>query len=70
MIDGEKNWIDGITWDDLFWLKNQVGYADFDAVELYPRKNDIVNVSNIRHLWVFKEPVNFAWRAKKSVDSF
>ena len=54
-------WEDGITWDDLQRLKNEAGYGDFDAVEVYPRQSDVVNVANVRHLWVMAEPVLFKW---------
>lgn len=53
---------DGITWDELFTIKNAVGYGDMDAVELYPRERDIVNVANMRHLWVFNKQLPFGWR--------
>jgi hypothetical protein len=51
-IDRKGAWLDGITWDELFQIKNAVGYADFDAVEIFPAERDVVNVANIRHLWV------------------
>lgn len=43
---------EGISWDDLAWLKDAAGYADREAVELYPRTGDVVNVANMRHLWI------------------
>lgn len=55
-------WKDGITWDALQEIKNAVGYADRDAVEIYPRDSDVVNVANMRHLWITPEPLTFAWR--------
>jgi len=48
-----KDTKDGITWDELWNAKNALGFADHEAVELYPRVADLVNVANIRHLWVF-----------------
>lgn len=56
-------WVDGITWDELQRIKREVGYGDRDAVEIYPADRDVVNVANLRHLWVLAEPVPFAWRA-------
>jgi hypothetical protein len=56
-------WVDGITWDDLQRLKGECGYADCDAVEVFPSAVDVVKVANIRHLWVMAEPVAFAWRS-------
>lgn len=55
-------WQDGITWDELQRLKHECGYAGRDAVEVFPADADVVNVANMRHLWVMAEPVPFAWR--------
>jgi hypothetical protein len=55
-------WKDGISWDALQEIKGAVGYADRDAVEIYPRDSDVVNVANMRHLWITPEPLTFAWR--------
>ena len=58
-----KRWLDGISWDYLMRIKHELGYGDHDAVEMYPRNYDVINVANIRHLWVLKEGVfNFGWR--------
>lgn len=57
-----SSWKDGITWEELMQIKRECGYEDRDAVEIYPNDNDIVNVSNMRHLFVMKEPLPFAWR--------
>lgn len=55
-------WRDGISWDELQRLKNLVGYAAREAVEIYPPKRDEVNVANLRHLWVLPERMAFSWR--------
>lgn len=55
-------WVDGITWDELQQIKAECGYANHDALELYPVAADVVNVANLRHLWVMREMVGFAWR--------
>jgi len=59
-----RRWKDGISWDDLMRVKDQVGMGHYDAVEIYPAERDVVNVANIRHLWVFTEsnPLDFIWR--------
>jgi hypothetical protein len=62
-LQGER-WADGITWDSLMLLKRQCGRGDRDALEVYPADRDIVNVANMRHLWLPAEPVAFAWRKK------
>ncbi len=55
-------WADGIGWDQLQAIKNEMGYGAFDAVEVYPRATDVVNVAAMRHLWVLKGYLPFAWR--------
>lgn len=55
-------WNDGISWDDLQEIKRLCGFGNFDAVEIYPSDEDVVNVANMRHLWVLCYPVKFAWR--------
>lgn len=62
------HWLDGITWDELMMAKAAVGYEDCWAVELYPPPDQVVNVANIRHLFVLKEPPPFAW-LKETLDS-
>lgn len=60
-LSGDR-WQEGISWDELMLIKAQTGYAGLDAVEIYPAERDIVNVANMRHLWVLTEPLPFAWR--------
>lgn len=54
-------WADGITWDQLNAIKSSVGYANKFAVECYPEEKNIVNVANMRHLWIMSERLPFAW---------
>lgn len=62
----EGQWRDGITWDELQSCKNGCGYADHDAVEAFPKKSDVVNVANIRHLWIVPpDYAQFFWRTPK-----
>jgi hypothetical protein len=53
---------DGISWEDLQAIKDECGYADRMAVEIYPEANHILNVINARHLWILPAPLPFAWR--------
>lgn len=53
-VDGEGRWRDGITWDELQKIKCAVGYGPWMALEFYPPDEDVVNVANIRHLWIPK----------------
>ena len=61
---GINRWIDGISWDVLQGIKNKIGYGDKCAIEIYPPEKDLVNVANMRHLWIVEMP-SFAWRNKK-----
>lgn len=67
-LDASGEWLARITWEELQTIKNAVGYEDSDAVEVYPRTQDVVNVSNMRHLWVMPEPLRFAWRVATFVS--
>ena len=60
-LDGDR-WQEGLEWETLQALKNELGYAAHDAVEVFPAAADVVNVANMRHLWVLSEPLPFAWR--------
>ena len=57
-----------ITWDELMLIKCALGFADQDAVEVYPPIKDVVNVANMRHLWVLPEPLPFVWRKEEKED--
>ena len=60
-LEGDR-WQEGISWDELMFVKAQAGYAAAHAVEVYPAERDIVNVANMRHLWVLQDAPVFAWR--------
>lgn len=55
-------WKDGISWEELQRLKLECGYGDQDAVEVFPKQCDVVNLTNMRHLWIMVDPLEFAWR--------
>jgi hypothetical protein len=59
-FDG-RDWRDGITWDDLQRIKNEIGFADSTAVEVYPPQDRVVNIANIRHLVVLTESPSYVW---------
>lgn len=50
-----KDWKDGITWDEIQYIKDSCGFEDFDAIEFYPAKKDILNNANFRHIYIFKD---------------
>lgn len=56
-------WRDDITWDDLQRLKREAGFGDQEAVEVFPPDAQIVNVANMRHLWVLPAPLPFSWKS-------
>lgn len=67
-VDMNGEWLANISWDELQSLKAQAGYGDKVAVEVFPSDDSIVNVSNMRHLWVFaggQDAINvdsFVWK--------
>lgn len=61
-ITPKGGWVQDIPWEDLQRLKREAGYGDLDAVEVFPPDADVVNVANMRHLWIMAEPLEFAWR--------
>lgn len=60
-LTGDR-WEDGISWEDLQRLKNEAGFGTHCAVELFPPDREVVNVANMRHLWLTDAPP-FMWRA-------
>jgi hypothetical protein len=63
-LRADGRWVDGITWEELQALKAQAGYADREAIEIYPPADQVVDVANTRHLWVLPagERMPFSWR--------
>lgn len=51
-----RGWRDGITWDELQRVKNETIGPKFWCAEAYPPEDRVVNVANMRHLWVLEEP--------------
>lgn len=61
-------WADGISWDQLQRIKAECGYGLHDAVEVFPCDLDVVNVANMRHLWVMRVGLSFKWRRSANAD--
>lgn len=61
-INSDGSWKGDITWDELMECKRQCGYGDYWAVEVYPPDEQVVNVANIRHLWLVEQPPEYAWK--------
>jgi len=66
-IDESGKWADKITWDELNSIKQEIGFGSWYGMELYPRDQDIVNVANIRHLWLLPVPLNIGWFSSQPV---
>ncbi|MBW3092666.1 hypothetical protein KIH79_06835 [Bifidobacterium sp. 82T10] len=59
-----NEWKDGITWDELQRIKQET-LGNVWAVEIYPPEPDLVNIHNIRHLWILPQPPTYAWHNKE-----
>jgi len=55
-------WEDGITWDELQFIKRGCGFGKSTAVEIYPPDTEIINVANIRHIFIVKHAPDFMWK--------
>lgn len=53
-----------IAWDDLMMLKRECGRGDLCAIEIYPPEAEVVNVANMRHLWIV-DPPPFMWKKRR-----
>lgn len=65
-LDSSGDWKDGISWDDLMRIKHEVGFGLAWAVEIFPPSDRVVNVANIRHLFVVPDGPTFAWKREDS----
>lgn len=57
-----SDWMEGITWDELQRLKCEAGYRDHWCVECYPPSDQVVNVANMRHLWILGHTPPYGWK--------
>jgi len=67
-INNDGSWVGGITWDELMAVKSAVGLDDRWAVEVYPPALSVVNVANMRHLFLLPEAPAYAWRPNAQAD--
>jgi hypothetical protein len=67
-IENNGDFSDKITWDELMEVKAGIGLDDFWAVEVFPPSEHVVNVANMRHLFICKGRPCFAWKATDSVE--
>lgn len=55
------DWDDGLHWEELQDIKRQIGRGHMYAIEIFPAALDVVNVANMRHLWILPEPLDIGW---------
>lgn len=60
-IGHSRLFADGLSWDDLQKVKRELGRGNQWAVELFPSDLCVVNVSNMRHLWLIDTPL-YGWK--------
>lgn len=65
---GKGRWRDDISWDDLQRLKAEAGFGDMCAVEIYPPDRHVVNVANMRHLFLTQAPA-FMWTRTPAAEA-
>lgn len=58
---GGDHWDEDITWDELQEIKKQCGFGDRCAVEVFPPEGKVVNVANMRHLFILDQEPNYMW---------
>lgn len=61
-VDKEGMWLTDISWDDMQNIKAEVGFADRWATEMFPAEADLVNVANMRHLWITPVEPDYGWK--------
>ena len=61
-ITKNGKWEAEITWDELMRCKREIGRGEQWAVECFPPDSEVVNVANMRHLFLLDEPPSFGWR--------
>jgi hypothetical protein len=57
----DGRWEDGLSWEDLMRIKRECGYGEHYAVEVCPADSRIVNVANLRHLWILTPPLDVSF---------
>jgi hypothetical protein len=60
-LKDDGHWEEGLSWDELQDIKHEIGFGDWYGVEIYPRDCDVVNVANLRHLWILAAPLSIGW---------
>ena len=58
--DGQ-GWGANLTWDEMQRLKSECGRSNRWAVEVFPPSDEVVNVANMRHLWLLPGIPPYGW---------
>lgn len=60
-VKADGQWEDGLTWDELNAIKQELGYGDWWGCEVFPPTHAIQNLANFRHLWLNPEPLSIGF---------
>jgi len=60
-LKNDGRWDEHIEWEELMQVKREIGFGHWYALEIFPRDVDIVNVANMRHLWMLVAPLQLGW---------
>lgn len=66
-VNRDGHWEDDLSWDELQRIKREIGYGNVRAFEVFPCDDDVVNVANMRHLWILPDGADippFGWKRK------
>lgn len=61
MINADGEWESNISWEQLQELKNEAGFIFEYGVEVFPPEDALVNVANMRHIWILPQKPDFGW---------
>ena len=56
-----QGWGANLTWDEMQRLKSECGRSNRWAVEVFPPSDEVVNVANMRHLWLLPGIPPYGW---------
>ena len=60
-LGDDGHWEENLQWEELQDIKREIGFGDWYGVEIFPRDRDVVNVANMRHIWLLAVPLSIGW---------
>lgn len=60
-LKADGHWEENLTWDELQSIKHEIGFGEWYGLEIYPPDRHVVNVANLRHLWLLARPLALGW---------